>query len=162
MTNRRLLEFAKGFVRVCLGVSLLSAIADRLGLFGPYGTRDVAWGDWTHFLQYVAFLNWFMPKALIPAIGTVETIIELVLGIALLVGLYQRVVAWASAALLASFAATMTIVHGIKVPLSYGVFTASGAALLLGAVAGSHNSNKSNLEPSQFAAPAAKESGVLD
>ncbi len=64
-----------------------------------------------------------------------ETIIELGLGIALLLGIYQRVVAWSSAALLMSFALTMSIALGITAPLSYSVFTALGAALLLGAVA---------------------------
>ena len=72
---------------------------------------------------------------MIPALALVETIIELGLGIALLLGIYQRVVAWSSAALLLSFALTMTIALGTVAPLSYSVFTALGGALLLGAVA---------------------------
>jgi uncharacterized membrane protein YphA (DoxX/SURF4 family) len=64
-----------------------------------------------------------------------ETIIELGLGIALLLGIYQRVIAWGSAALLMSFAVTMSLALGILAPLGYSVFTALGGALLLGAVA---------------------------
>jgi hypothetical protein len=43
--------------------------------------------------------------------------------------------AWSSAVLLSSFALTMTIALGLLAPLGYGVFTAIGAALLLGAIA---------------------------
>lgn len=84
-------------------------------------------------MQYVAVLNWFVPKSLIHGLAVLETIIELGLGIALLLGIYQRVVAWSSAVLLMSFALTMSIALGIAAPLSYSVFTAFGAALLLGA-----------------------------
>jgi hypothetical protein len=62
-------------------------------------------------------------------------VIETGLGVGLLVGLYPRIVAWSSAALLCSFALTMSIALGILAPLGYGVFTGIGAALLLGAVA---------------------------
>src|SRR5262249_53107377 len=86
------------------------------------------WGDWTHFVQYVAVLNWFVPKALIPSLAILETAIELALGVALVMGIYQRVVAWSSAALLMSFALTMSIALGVVAPLSYSVFTALGCA----------------------------------
>ena len=135
MTDKRVLQIARICLRVCLSAGFLSAIADRFGLYGPPGTAGVSWGDWAHFLQFVAYLNSFMPKALIPTIGVVETVIEFTLAVALLVGVYQRIVAWASAALLMSFAATMSIALGIRAPLGYGVFTAVGGALLLGAVA---------------------------
>jgi hypothetical protein len=82
-----------------------------------------------------------MPKAFIPTIGVVETVIEFTLAVALLVGIYQRIVAWASAALLMSFALTMSIALGIRAPLGYGVFTAVGGALLLGAVASPHSTS---------------------
>jgi hypothetical protein len=95
----------------------------------------VSWGDWTHFLQFVAFLIKLSPKALIPTIGVIETIIEFALAVSLLLGIYPRIVAWASAALLASFALTMSLALGIPATLGYGVFTAVGAALLLGTVA---------------------------
>jgi putative oxidoreductase len=135
MNNERVLQIARVFLRLVLGITFLVAIADRFGWLGPYGSKNVSWGDWTHFVQFVAVLNSFVPKRLIPGLAVLETIIELGLGIALLLGIYQRVVAWSSAALLMSFALTMSIALGITAPLSYSVFTAFGAALVLGAVA---------------------------
>jgi putative oxidoreductase len=138
MNNERVLQIARVFLRLALGITFLFSIGDRFGWLGPYGGKNVSWGDWSHFVQYVAVLNWFVPKSLIPALAILETIIELGLGIALLSGVYQRVVAWSSAALLTSFALTMSFALGITAPLSYSVFTALSAALLLGAVAVPH------------------------
>jgi putative oxidoreductase len=138
MTNERILQITRVFLRVALASAFLVAVADRLGLLGPYGSRNVSWGDWKHFEEYVAVLNWFIPKALIPALSALETVIETGLGLGLLVGIYPRIVAWSSAVLLSSFALTMTIVLGLLAPLGYGVFTAIGAALLLGAIAAPH------------------------
>lgn len=143
MNHERVVQIAKVFLRLALGITFLVAIGDRLGWLGPYGSRNVSWGDWTHFVQYVAVLNWFVPKRLIPTLAVLETVIELGLGIGLLLGIYQRAVAWSSAALLMSFALTMSIALGILAPLGYSVFTALGAALLLGAVAVPHDARSS-------------------
>jgi hypothetical protein len=134
MTNERIQQIGRITLRFCLSAAFLSAIGDRFGLWGGYGAKNVAWGDWAHFLQFVAQLNAFLPKALIPTVGAVETAIEFALAVALLSGFYQRIVAWASAALLMSFALTMSIALGILAPLGYSVFTAAAAALLLGAL----------------------------
>jgi putative oxidoreductase len=138
MTNERILQITRVVLRVALASAFLVAVADRLGLLGPYGSRNVSWGDWKHFEEYVAVLNWFIPKALIPALSALETVIETGLGLGLLVGIYPRIVAWSSAVLLSSFALTMTMALGLLAPLGYGVFTAIGAALLLGAIAAPH------------------------
>ena len=138
MTNERILQIARVVLRVAIASAFLAAVADRLGFLGPYGSRNVSWGDWKHFKEYVAVLNWFVPKALIPALSTLETVIETGLGLGLLVGIYPRIVAWSSAVLLSSFALTMTIALGFLAPLGYGVFTAIGAALVLGAIAAPH------------------------
>jgi len=135
MKNERIGQVAAIFLRMALCVTFLVSVADRFGLLGPYGAKNVSWGDWTHFVQCVATLNWFVPKGLIPGLAVLETSIETGLGAALLVGVYQRWVAWGSAALLMSFAITMSIALGVVAPLSYSVFTAAGSALLLGAVA---------------------------
>src|SRR5271154_3836072 len=138
MSNERILQFTRVVLRVALASAFLAAVADRLGFLGPYGSRNVSWGDWKHFEEYVAVLNRFVPKALIPALSILETVIETGLGLGLLVGIYPRIVAWSSAVLLSSFALTMTIALGLLAPLGYGVFTAIGAALLLGAIAAPH------------------------
>ena len=136
MNNEHIVKLTKVYLRLALAITFLVAIADRFGWLGAYGSRNVSWGDWGHFVQYVSILNWFVPKSLIPALAIVETILELALGIALLLGIYQRIVAWSSSALLLSFAVTMSFALGIIAPLSYSVYTALGGAFLLGAIAG--------------------------
>jgi uncharacterized membrane protein YphA (DoxX/SURF4 family) len=135
LTNERILRLARILLRLALGITFLVSVADRFGILGRYGAKNVSWGDWNHFVQYVAVLNWLVPKGLIPALSVLETVIETLLGVAMLVGIYQRIVAWCSAALLLSFALTMSVALGIVAPLSYSVFTAFAAAFLLGAVA---------------------------
>ena len=43
------------------GLSFLSAVADRLGLWGQFGTAGVAWRDFKRFTAYSARLLWFLP-----------------------------------------------------------------------------------------------------
>lgn len=76
----------ESFLRLALGITFLVSVADRFGALGPYGAKNVSWGDWNHFVRYVAILNWFVPEALIPALSVLETTIETALGVALLVG----------------------------------------------------------------------------
>jgi putative oxidoreductase len=134
MTDQRIIQITRVVLRLALASAFLVAVADRLGLLGQYGSKNVSWGDWKHFEEYVGVLNRFVPKELIPALSILETVIEVGLGLGLLVGIYPRIIAWSSAVLLSSFALTMTIALGLLAPLGYGVFTAIGAALLLGAV----------------------------
>ena len=61
------------------------------------------------------------------------TAAEALLGVALLLGVFPRPVAWASATLLALFVAAMTVSFGIKAPLNYSVFVGAAAALALSA-----------------------------
>src|SRR5262245_6878579 len=139
MSNKRILKTSRVFLRMALAITFIVAIADRFGWLGPFGSKNVSWGDWKHFVEYVAVLNWFVPKVLINSLAILETVIESGLAVALLLGIYPRVVAWTSALLLLSFALTMSIALGIVAPLSYSVFTAFGAALLLGAAAVPHD-----------------------
>ena len=132
MNSERVAQISRIFVRFALGGAFLSAIADRFGVYGPPGSKFVGFGDWLHFIKFVAVLTWFLPKGLIPTVAVLETVIELALGVALLLGIYQRQVALSSAALLMSFALTMSLALRINVALSYSVFSAAGAALLLG------------------------------
>jgi hypothetical protein len=41
-------EIVRLLARFALGASFLSAVADRCGLWGPYGAKNVAWGDFAH------------------------------------------------------------------------------------------------------------------
>jgi hypothetical protein len=119
------------FVRITLAVAFLSAVADRLGLWGPPGATNVAWGGWDPFLDYVAMLNPLAPPALIPALGWIATAAEIVLAIGLLVGWKLRWFALGSGLLLVVFALAMTFTMGIKAPLDYSVLSAAGAAFVL-------------------------------
>jgi hypothetical protein len=145
VTNERALQIAKVFLRLSLAVTFLVAIADRFGWLGPYGSKNVSWGDWKRFVQYVAVLNWFVPKPLLNGLAVLETIIESGLAVALLLGMYPRVVAWVSAALLMLFALTISVALGIIAPLSYSVFTAAGGAMLLGDSAVPNGARKNQL-----------------
>ncbi len=119
------------FLRFGLAAGFISAVADRFGLWGRYGERNVAWGDMAHFLPYVAQLNPWFPNAVIPAVGWVTTIAEIALGVLLLIGLQTRWVARFSGCLLLAFALSMAATTGVKTALDYSVFAASGGAFLL-------------------------------
>ena len=128
-------DFSSVFLRLALGLSFLSAVADRFGLWGSVGQRNVAWGDFAHFVAYTGKLNWFMPPATIPALAWASTVAEILLGVALVVGVFTRIAAFLSGCLLLLFALSMTFALGVKAPLDYSVFTASAAAFLLAAYA---------------------------
>jgi uncharacterized membrane protein YphA (DoxX/SURF4 family) len=123
------------YARVALGSAFLSAVADRFGLWGKYA----GWGNFTNFTRYVAQVNSFMPAFTIPFLAWAATVAETLLGILLILGLWPRWVSLASAILLAMFGTAMAISFGIKSPLDYSVFTASGAALLLAIAASGQN-----------------------
>jgi uncharacterized membrane protein YphA (DoxX/SURF4 family) len=121
--------------RVALGVAFLSAVADRFGCWGAPGARNVAWGDFRHFLAYTAKLNPYLSPSLVPALGWFVTIGEIVLGVALIAGVQVRWTALLSGFLLLAFAAGMTIGTGVKTAFDASVFSASAAAFLLAALA---------------------------
>jgi uncharacterized membrane protein YphA (DoxX/SURF4 family) len=120
-------------LRLALGAAFLSAVADRFGLWGAYGSPGVAWGDFAHFTAYTAKLNWFVPAGLIPALAWAATAAEAALGLGLIFGLFTRASALLSCLLLLLFAASMTLALGVKAPLNYSVFSAAAGALLLSA-----------------------------
>jgi len=138
----KLIRVGSWLLRIALAVSFLSAVADRFGLWGPPGSPGVAWGDLTRFNAYVAKLNWFMPARMIPILGWASTLAETGLVLALLIGWKLRWVSLASALLLLSFAATMTVALGPKAPLDFSVFTAAAAAFLLFAVQSGRESER--------------------
>jgi uncharacterized membrane protein YphA (DoxX/SURF4 family) len=76
-------------------------------------------------------VNSFMPAFTIRFLAWTATVAELLLGLALVFGLWIRWTSLASAVLLAVFGIAMAISFGFKSPLDYAVFSASAAALLL-------------------------------
>lgn len=124
-------RFAPVFLRVALGAAFLSAVADRFGLWGPPGTKNASWGDFAHFMQYTRQLNPWAPAALIPTLAWAATGAELVLGVALVLGLFTRWAALLSGILLLIFAGGMSMGTGLKSALNYSVFSAAAAAFAL-------------------------------
>jgi uncharacterized membrane protein YphA (DoxX/SURF4 family) len=128
----RLATVSAVLLRLALGISFLSAVADRFGFWGVYGQPNVAWGNYARFVDYTAKLNWFLPAAMIPSLAMIATVGETVLGLLLVLGWNTRIVALLSAGLLGTFALTMTVALGVKAPLDSSVFSAAAGALLLG------------------------------
>lgn len=126
-----LAKFSSIFLRLALGTSFLSAVADRFGLWGAYGQPNIAWGNYARFVDYTAKLNWFLPPSTIPTLANVATIAETLLGLLLVLGWQTRISALLSGVLLAIFALAMTVALGVKAPLNLSVFSAAGGALLL-------------------------------
>ncbi len=119
------------YLRAALGISFLSAVADRFGLWGPEGTPGVAWGNLQSFLAYTAMLTPPLPATLTFAIGWIVTIAELALGVTLVLGFRVRESALGAGLLLLLFALGMALAEGVKSPLDFSVFTASAGALFL-------------------------------
>jgi thiosulfate dehydrogenase (quinone) large subunit len=124
--------YIKLFLRLSLSASFLSAVADRVGWWGPSYS---VWGNWDNFLAYTKMINPWLPEALIPATGFVATAAEVLFALCLLVGFKTSTIARLSGILLLIFAFAMTFSTGIKGAFDYSVFTAAAAAF---AVSGMH------------------------
>src|SRR5579864_5644641 len=105
------------FLRLALGGSFLSAVADRFGLWGAYGNPNVAWGSYTRFVAYTAKLLWLLPPATVPALALGATVAETLFGLLLIIGWKTRLTSLLSGILLATFALCMTLAFGVKAPL---------------------------------------------
>jgi uncharacterized membrane protein YphA (DoxX/SURF4 family) len=119
-------------LRLSLGAGLLSAVADRLGIWGPLGQRSVVWGNFGNFLTYTHQLCPWCPEAFVAPLGWGVTIAEGLIGILLILGVWLKPVACCCSALTLVFAISMTLALGIHAPLNYSVFVFSFAAALLG------------------------------
>ncbi len=115
------------YARTALGAAFLSAVASRFGLWD----RTLDLKHFANFMEYAAEVNSFLPAAMIPFVAWAATVAETSCGILLILGLWPRWVSLASAILLAMFGAAMAISFGVKSPVDYSVFSASGAAALL-------------------------------
>src|SRR3954447_22878670 len=124
-------EITRLFARFALGASFLSAVADRFGLWGPYGAKNVSWGSFGHFVEYTGAVTSLFPTSLTLWFAWAATVAETLLGILLITGFKTRMASVLSGLLLLSFAIGMVTGHGIKTPFDYSVFSAAAAAFLL-------------------------------
>ncbi len=145
MKTPPVVRYAIWIARVAFSLTLLSAVADRFGLWGPHGANNVAWGDWQHFVHYAGVINPYAPAALVPAIAGIATALEILFALALLTGIHLERAAYGAAILFTLFALGMTVGTGIKSPLDSSVFTDATGALLLGALLTTLRLNRSSL-----------------
>src|SRR6516165_3274098 len=124
-------ENVRLFARFALGVSFLSAVADRFGLLGPHGAKNVSWGDFAHFEEYTGAVMSLFPSSSTVSFAWAATVAETLLGILLIAGFKTRMASVLSGLLLVSFAIGMVTGLGIKTPFDYSVFSAAAAAFLL-------------------------------
>ena len=124
-------EIARLFARFALGASFLSAVADRFGLLGPYGAKNVSWGDFAHFVEYTGAVMSLFPSSLTVSFAWAATVAETLFGILLIAGFKTRLASVLSGLLLLSFATGMATGLGVKTPFDYSVFSAAAAAFLL-------------------------------
>lgn len=118
-------------LRIALGVAFISAVADRLGYWGPPESALTTWGNWENFLQYTSSLTFGASGIMLEILGYVATILEVVLGVFLILGFKTKQTAFCSGALLLLFAIGMTLNSHIKYALDYSVFSACFGAFLL-------------------------------
>jgi uncharacterized membrane protein YphA (DoxX/SURF4 family) len=124
-------EIVRLFARFALGASFLSAVADRFGLWGPHGAKNVSWGDFAHFVEYTGAVMSLFPSSLTASFAWAATVAETLFGILLIAGFKIRMASVLSGLLLLSFAMGMVTGLGIKTPFDYSVFSAAAAAFLL-------------------------------
>ncbi|WP_148372319.1 DoxX protein [Bacteroides bouchesdurhonensis] len=120
------------FARLAIAMSFLSAVADRIGLWTPIlGSENVVWGNMENFIVYTGVLVPWIPNQILPLLGWSVTFVEVVLGVLLIIGFQQRIVALFSGILLLTFAFSMLFFTSFKAPLDYSVFTAAACSFLL-------------------------------
>ena len=118
----------KLFLRAAISLSFLSAVADRLGI---WGANYSVWGNWQNFIAYTRLINPWLPEATIEPVGIVATAAEVVFALCLIAGYKTEMFAKLSGFLLLIFALSMTFSTGIKGVFDYSVFTASAGAFAL-------------------------------
>jgi hypothetical protein len=79
-------EIVRLFARFALGASFLSAVADRFGLWGPHGAKNVSWGDFAHFVEYTGAVMSLFPSPLAVSFAWAATVAETLFGILLIAG----------------------------------------------------------------------------
>ncbi len=124
-------EIVRLFARFALGASFLSAVADRFGLWGPYGAKNVSWGNFAHFVEYTGAVTSLFPSSLTVSFAWAASVAETLFGILLIAGFKIRITSVLSGLLLLSFAMGMVTGLGVKAPFDYSVFSAAAAAFLL-------------------------------
>lgn len=121
-------------LRIALGIGFLVPVSDRLGLLGPFGGRNIEWGNWDNFINYTGTLMPFLDKPAVNIMGCIATLGEAGLGILLIIGFKTRLAAIGSCLLTLIFALSMSVFLGIKAPINFATFPFCAASLLLATI----------------------------
>jgi len=122
---------AQFILRFALGLGFILPVMDRLGWMGAPGSAGVAWGDWSHFIDYTHTLVPFLNRPLANIMGIFATMAESTFGVCLILGFKIKQMALGAAILTCSFGICMAVFIGIAAPFGYPVFVFTGAALVL-------------------------------
>ena len=118
-------QIAKLFLRLTVAVSMLSAVADRFGLWAK---ELCMWGNMDKFIAYTQTLIPYIPANYVVYLAWTATVLEVLLPIRSLLGLKLRWTASLSGLMILTFALAMATSLGIKAAIDYSAFTASAAA----------------------------------
>jgi len=124
---------AQILLRYAIGIGFLLPVLDRVGFFGPAGQNNVAWGNWTNFIDYTHLLMPYLSLKSTAFFGFVATALEILFGVLLLVGYKIKYVAFGSFGLTLIFALSMLFFLHFRAPFNYSVFVVSFSSLLLAA-----------------------------
>lgn len=122
------------FLRLALGIGFILPVLDRLGMLGPAGTKNVAWGNWENFISYTNTLLPFLGKSAAGFMGLIATLAEAIFAVLLITGYKTRLAAQGSFLLTLTFGLCMAAFLGIRAPFNYSVFADSAASLLLASI----------------------------
>jgi hypothetical protein len=109
----RLASCSSVCLRCALGLSWLSAVADRCGWWGALGQPHVAWAHFAGFVAYTGQRSWCVPHAMIPARAALATCAERWLGLLRHAGWHTRSTAACRGVLLLTFGRAMTLALGM-------------------------------------------------
>ncbi|WP_165851797.1 DoxX family protein [Chryseobacterium pennipullorum] len=121
-------QFPQLFLRLALAVTMLSAVADRFGLWSQ---ENSSWGNMTSFKEYTRQLTFFLPETLSTTSAYAATFLEILFPLMLIIGFKTKTAAYGTGILMLIFAISMTLASGPKAPLNYSVWVGSAAAFLL-------------------------------
>jgi putative oxidoreductase len=120
-------------IRIFFAYEFGSAVADRLGWFGPPGS-GVSWGDFAHFVAYTHRVNAFLPLSFAFPLAVLATIAESTFTVTLLFGICTRLAGLGAAILLLLFGSAMTASGLAQGQFDYAVFLLAAGAWYLSAI----------------------------
>ncbi|MEJ8803529.1 DoxX family protein [Pontibacter sp. H249] len=134
MNEDKYLPYASLLMRLALAFTLLSAVADRLGFWGAPGDKNVAWGEWSNYVEHMQTLVPFVSRSIASKLATVVTLLQIAFTFMFLTNLKIRWAAIGTGILFCLFALAMVNAYGIKAPLDSSVFVGIAASFLLASV----------------------------